>query len=122
MTLGRKPLNRKEIVTKLEREYSYGLTDAEACFNAGVSRQWLNRYMKVHPEFRDRKEQLKRQPLVMAKRVIVDAISNGDKQQANWYAERKGKDEFSTRSEVTGADAQPISVKVEFVDRPEVPE
>ena len=56
-------------------------------------------------------------PKYKAKKVIVEAIEAGDKQQANWWLERKGKDEgFSTRQELTGADGGAIETKNSTLD------
>jgi hypothetical protein len=74
---------------------------------ADISPETLYAYQRLHPEYTERKEQLKSMIKLQAKRVIKKAINEGDKQQANWYLERKGKDEgFSPRTEVTQADGK----------------
>jgi hypothetical protein len=45
---------------------------------------------------------------VQAKMVVAEAIDKGDKAQANWYLERKAKDEFSTRNELTGPNGKEL--------------
>ena len=44
--------------------------------------------------------------------VINQAIQEGDVNTAKWYAERKRKQEFSLRQEITGEDGEPIKMQV----------
>jgi len=96
------------VVSKLEEGFSKGFTDNEASLYAGISRSALNRYIDKHPAFGTRKEILKDQPKMLAKDVVVTAIGDGDKQQANWYLERKDP-EFTRKSE----NKQDTTLKVE---------
>lgn len=107
---GRPTKMTESTINKLEEAFSYAFTDEEACLYAGISRQTLNEYCKKNPEFRDRKQLLKQQPSMLAKRVVVDSIKSADKQQSNWWLERKSKDEFSTRQEMSGKDGGPIQI------------
>lgn len=97
--VGRPTVMTPEVVNKLEELFFYGHTDEEACLLAGITRQTLNDYQHKHPEFIDRKQALKQNPSALARKVIFDAIDKGDKDMAKWYAERKMKDEFSTKQE-----------------------
>ena len=86
------------VISKLEQGFAKGFTDVEACLYAGISTSALFRYIDKHPSFGKRKEELKDQPKMMAKDVIVSAIADGDKQQANWYLERKDP-EFTRKND-----------------------
>lgn len=103
-----------EVLAKLESGFMNGFTDCEACLFADINPSTLYRYIDSHPEFSKRKEQLKKSPLIKAKLNINKALQDKDKDISKWYLERKAKDEFSTRSEVTGADAEPFKVVVAF--------
>jgi hypothetical protein len=100
MTAGRPTVMDKATVNKLEEAFALGCTDIEACFYAGISRQTLYTYQKDYPEFLDRKEALKEQPVLKARKVVLDAIAEGDKQSSQWYLERKQKAEFSVRQDI----------------------
>lgn len=115
MTAGRPTVMTPEAIAKLEDGFEYGFTDLEACLHAGISKDALYDYCEKHPEFTERKEILKRSPILLAKRNIVEELKSKDGDTSKWYLERKAKDEFSTRSEVTGADgaAQTIVVMTE---------
>lgn len=103
-----------EVVSKLESAFSWGCTDTEACIHAGISRETLYEYIRNNPKFADRKEQLKETPNLRARQVLNIALQQKDKQAAQWWLERKKKEEFSTRSELV----QPEPIKV-FVTKEE---
>lgn len=98
-TVGRPTLMTNETVKKLEDAFLYGATDLEACLEAGISKQTLYTYQEKNPEFVDRKELLKNQPRIKAKKVVMKSIEEGDKETSKWYLERRSKDEFSTKTE-----------------------
>lgn len=92
----------------LEDAFSVGASDIEACFLANISKQTLYNYQKKNPSFVDRKMALKDMPKYAAKKVVVKAIEAGDKQQANWYLERKDK-EFKNKQDIT-TDDKPLPI------------
>lgn len=96
--VGRPTIMTPEVVNKLEEAFLLGCSDIEACFYAKISKQTLYNYQDAHPEFVDRKEELKNNPTFIARRTVVnDIATNSD--LALKYLERKKKDEFSTKSE-----------------------
>jgi len=106
---GRPTVMTKEALSKLEGAFADGATDKLACFLAEVSEEAFYSYQNKNPEFKQRKEYLKDQVKFQAKKVIRDAIANGDLDTSRWYAERKLKDEgFSSRTELTGADGKDL--------------
>jgi hypothetical protein len=76
-----------------------GATDGEACFQAGIAPATLYNYQNAHPEYVERKNQLKDRMIFKARSVIAEALNNRDKEVAKWYLERKAKNEFSTKVE-----------------------
>lgn len=107
-----------ETIAKLEEAFLLGCTDVEACFWAEVSKTALYNYQEKNPEFVDRKERLKSNPFLIARKAIKDAIEAGDAKTAMDFMKNRKSDEFSTRGEITGADGGPIntSIQIEFVD------
>ncbi len=97
--IGRPTVMTEEVLRKMEEAFSYGATDKEAIFQANISSTAFYEYCKEHPEFTERKEALKDTPKYQARRNIAKAITEGDKQLSQWYAERKIKDEFSQKTE-----------------------
>lgn len=111
---GRPTVMTPETIGKLEQAFSWGCTDNEACIWAGINPSALYDYQLEHPDFTKRKELLKETPSLKARQVINIALVNKDKQAAQWWLERKRKEEFSTRSELV----QPEPIKV-FITKEE---
>lgn len=80
----------KEVVAKLEQAYKIGATDAEACLHAGIDRSTLFRYEEKNPEFRNKKEEWKQNPLLKARHTIYKNLD--DPSVAKWLLERRDKD------------------------------
>lgn len=101
---GRPKKINKLILQKLEAGFLYGFSDEEACMYAEIGTSTLYDYCKAHPEFSERKEQLKQRPKMRAKINVVKAMDGGDLDTSKWYLERKAKDEFSAKlnTEITG--------------------
>lgn len=91
---------------KLEEAFAFGASDKEACFYADINPDTLYEYQKKYPKFTERKEALKQLPILKARKTIVDSLS--DPKNAQWYLERKAKQEFALRQEVTGADGEQL--------------
>jgi hypothetical protein len=110
----------EEVVKKLEEAFLLGCSDIEACFYADISKQTLYNYQDANPEFIDRKEQLKANPVFIARRTVVrDVAEKGE--LALKFLERKKKDEFGTSQDINiggQAEGVPLSLKVNWCDKP----
>lgn len=107
---GRPTSMTPETIGKLEYGFSCGLSDREACLYANINPDTLYEYCKKHPEFSERKELLKEQVKMQAKLNLASSISGGDEKASEWYLERKAKDEFSTKTEVSGTIAGAVQI------------
>lgn len=106
---GRPPIINEIVVKKLEDAFVLGCTDEEACLMANISRQTLYNYQEKHPEFVDRKAQLKETPNIIARKSVIKTMEeNGD--LALKYLSKKKKDEFADRTELTGKDGETLAV------------
>ena len=76
-------------VSKLEEAFLLGCTDLEACLYAGFSCSALYRHQEKYPEFRERKEVLKSNISMKARKVIYDALERGDTATAQKVLDRK---------------------------------
>ena len=114
---GRPTKMTDEVVRKLEEGFVMGLNDAEASLYAGICKQTLYDYCKLHPEFTDRKELLKEQPKIRAKKNITEAIDKGNITVSQWYMERRSREEFSLKQEVDlgNKDDKPFEINVTMV-------
>jgi len=95
-----------DILEKLRHAFDIGATDEEACTSAEISTTTLYNYQIAHPEFLEEKTSRKEKPILRARQVVVDSLE--DPKNAQWFLERKKKDEFSLRSEVTGKDGKDL--------------
>jgi hypothetical protein len=86
---GGRPLKiTTEVVQKLEAAFIAGCTDLEACCYADISKSSLYNYCDAHPEFMERKETLKNQPVMQAKFIVQESLNTGDLPTANKVIDR----------------------------------
>jgi hypothetical protein len=95
---GRPTVMTDEVLAKLEYAFGIGCSDREAVFYANVSLDALYDYCNKYPEFGERKEALKLNPIIKARETVCKAVETP--QNAQWYLERKRKDEFSLKQEL----------------------
>lgn len=100
METGRPTVMTPETLRKLEEAFALGATDQEAIFYANISKTTFYDYCKEHPDFAERKEDLKETPILKARRTVVANLDKPD--MALKYLERKKKKEFSPSIEVEG--------------------
>ena len=86
---GRPTKMTKQRVKKLEDAFLMGCTDTEACLYADISRQTLYSYEKSNPAFTDRKETLKQNPFMKARKVLLKALDEDDVNTAHRMIDRK---------------------------------
>lgn len=106
---GRPTKMTADVVAKLETAFSMGCSDVEACLFADIERTTLYRYQQANPSFSNRKEMLKKKLIMKARAVIAKALNDDNEDIARWFLERRCKDEFSTRQEITGEDGEPLA-------------
>lgn len=104
---GRPTSVTKEVVAKLESAFKIGANDTEACLFAGIDRSTLFRYQEKNPEFCNKKEEWKRNPILKAKNTIYKNLD--DPSVARWLLERRD-DDYSTKlkQEVTNLTPQVV--------------
>ena len=101
VVIGRPKAISKEVLQKLEEVFALGGSDREACLYAGISPSTLYNYQQTNNDFLERKELLKEQPILKARRTVIESISK-DPRLALMFLERKKREEFSLRTEVKG--------------------
>jgi len=106
--MARPTIMTPETVAKLEEAFKIGATDTEACNYANIARETYYRHLRDDSKFSDRISSAKEWPILAMKKTIVQAAVGGDKQAAQWYLERKRKDEFAPRQELSGPEGLPL--------------
>lgn len=95
--VGRPTIFNEVTLQKLEEGFKIGLTDEECCAYADIAMSSLYNYQNANPEFLDKKNKWKKNPIAKAKYTIYKNLK--DLKTAQWYLERKCKDEFTARIE-----------------------
>lgn len=113
-----KPVGRHETVTpemadRIMAFFKMGLNDDETCEQVGIAPSVLYSYQTRHPEFLEKKRLAKTNLVARARRELFAGLQSKDEKvrvdTAKWVLERRAKDEFSTRQEVTGKDGESIT-------------
>lgn len=94
-------------VQKLEQAFLMGCTDREACLFADIALNTLYAYCDKHPEFSQRKETLKTNPVMKARGVVLEAIEDKDLGAAQELLKRKE----GSKVALTGADDGPVRIQ-----------
>jgi len=96
--------NPSEVIQKLIDVWAIGGSDGEASFYADISKAALSDLLKHYPALSERKVELKNKPVLKARKVVVDGLTDFD--NGLKYLERVRSDEFSvkTKTEHTGKD------------------
>jgi len=113
MAGGRPTIMTSEVLKKLEDAFLIGCSDVEACFVADISPQTLYNYQKEYPEFVERKEALKSNPVFIARKsVITEMATKGE--LALKFLERKAKAEFSSSTDINlgGQEGKPVEISL----------
>lgn len=101
--VGRPTVFTEETVLKLEQGFKIGLNDTECIAYADVSRNAFYDFLRKNPEFNDKKDKWKLNPIAKAKNTIFKHLD--DPKTAQWFLERKCKQEFSTAQEILNTNA-----------------
>ena len=115
---GQPTVMTEEVLRLLREAFEWGCTDREACLHAQIAQSTLYAYQLVNPEYVEWKEAWKDNPTLVARKCVATSLSS-DKELSLKYLERKKKDEFSPRSEHTGADGKDMSITFAWVGEEE---
>lgn len=88
-----------------------GCTDREASLYAQIAPSTLYLYCENHPEFSERKEVLKGNPVLQAKRIQLAELQSDNSAIAQKVIDRKE----GTKLAVSGPDGGPIDLIIEAV-------
>lgn len=92
---GRPTIMTKQALQKLRDAFSFGCTDEEAAFYAGISVRTLYHYCEAHEDFLQEKEDLKLSPILAARGNVVKGILMGSVDDSWQYLRAKRKKEFA---------------------------
>jgi hypothetical protein len=109
----------EEYVKSLEDAFKNGANIVQACLLSRISRETYYNWCEQKKGFLDRMTTAQEYPSVIARLAVVKAIGeevknpsrNGTENSWKWL-ERKNKDEFSSRSELTGKDGKDLPTPI----------
>lgn len=96
------------VVGKLVAAFQNGLTKTQAFRYAGIGKDAYYDGMKRDKDFAEKMIAAQEHLNYKAREVIAKAISDGSDLNSRWWLERKNKEEFSPRREVTGNKGGPV--------------
>ena len=99
-------------INKLKEVFAIDGTIAEACYYANISVQTYYDWIKKNPKLSEEFNALRERPVLKARQTVIKSLDQPD--YAFKYLERKKKDEFSPRQELTGKDGNPIETSYEI--------
>ena len=99
-----------EIVEEICKYIADGLYQKDACAMAGIGVSTYHDWINAHPEFSEALKVAEAKAKSRLKAVILEAAEAGTWQAAAWMLERRWKEQYSIRNEVTGADGEGISI------------
>jgi len=101
-------------VKKLEEAFSIGASVSEACMYAEINRDTYYTWIKNNPILQDRFQALLEKPILKARQSVVNALGSSP-ELALKFLERKRKEEFSTRNELTGENGKPMASEINVI-------
>ena len=95
----------------LEDSFKLGAKIKEALAQAKIPSSTFYDYLNKHPDFSEQIDWWQQYPIMLAKHSVV-AHMGEDGKLALDYLKLKCKDEFNTRTEITGADGTPMAAPI----------
>lgn len=113
---GRPTVMTEEVIDKLVQAFEDGGNIVQACKTAQISTDTYYNKLKADSDFSAKMKNAQDYPDVIAKMNLVRAMKRNDIDVSKWWAERRMKGEFSTRSELTGKDGEKLEQMVIIKD------
>ena len=106
----------KDKLRKLEEAFALGCTDIEAFIFADVKSATFYDYQRKHPEFSERKAELKKTPVLLARKTVIKDIQT-DSALALKFLERRQKNEFAPMQKTELSGSLNINMTEDEIDR-----
>jgi len=98
---GRPKATTDKVVSLLVTCFHNGLSVRQACWQSGISHEAYYQRLRNDVEFADTMNKAQELPSITARTNIMKAIRKGDVSTSRWWLERKEKDEFSSKADLT---------------------
>jgi len=94
--MSRPTIINSSTVHKLEQALKEGFTVERTCYLSGVSRSTFYAHLQSDRDFSDKIQLAQAWATERAKQVVIKEIAKGNLKAAQWWLERKARQEFST--------------------------
>jgi len=89
----------KEQLKMLVQAWKWEYPDSHACDYAGVTLGKLKVFFRKHPEWREKRDNLKATGEMTVRKNLVESLKKGDMQTTKWFAERR-MPEYQTKGQI----------------------
>lgn len=120
MSIGRPTVITAKVVRLLVTSFHNGLTVRQACWQSGISHEAYYQRLRNDIDFADTMSKAQYLPSITARTNITKAIKKGDISSSRWWLERKEKDEFSSKADITVQEeiiAMPTDDEIERIQK-----
>lgn len=100
-----------EVIGKIEHCLTIGGTITDCCLFANISPSAFYNWLAKHPDYKERIEVLRRNPILKAKQTVYDSICDGDEVTAKWLLEHRANDEFNSKQSVEVQTSGSLSIE-----------
>lgn len=109
----RKYKQTPEVLQLLRQAFGIGCTVKEACIYAGIGETTYYEWREADQKLAAELDKIRQNPVLKAKKVLIESIESGDINTVKWYLERKKKDEFCIKQEtmITGDEDNPLTIQ-----------
>ena len=97
---GRPTVLTANVVSILVSSFQSGMSVREACWQSVISRETYYSRLRSDEQFADTMARAQASATVDARKVVVEAIKNGDLSASRWWLEKKAPDEFGRNPKV----------------------
>lgn len=94
-----KAWEKEKVIEALEPYFRLGYSVNKSCEIVGIAQSTVQTWIDKDNELRLKIASWQAEPDHEARRVIVESIKDGKVDDAKWWAERREKQDFSTRTE-----------------------
>lgn len=109
-TMTKNDTRKKAMIEALEKSLGVVTT---ACKNVGISRETHYRWLREDKEYKQQAQELENVALDFAESQLHQQINDGNTSATIFYLKTKGKSRgYVERTEITGADTEPIIVRI----------
>lgn len=91
--------NKEEVTEILRPFFELGCSVTKACKYAGIAQQTVDTWIQEDDELRLKIESWQNIINEKARATLKEGIEKGDKNSAQWWLERREKDDFSPKTE-----------------------